>query len=156
MNKKSQADLTVGTIVEFILLAVVIIVMLMRISQEASSHRFDKKFLSKDIGMFIDALYTSPNKIVVKYPQNSYDYSFVFGESKVTVFWQTEGEKLGESYYFTENPNIEFGYKTISNNPSAEKVIEGTGEQQIGLPIIFVKSKKHIEPFFGLIIGEKT
>jgi hypothetical protein len=147
MKKRGQGDLFLGTIIEYILLAVLVALMLMKIEQETSSHRFDKMFLSKDIGLFVDALYASPNDLVVKYPQKTYDYSFIFEDSKISVYWKKEGAILAESYPFTEDTHLKFRYKTIENKPESIQT-----ESDSGVPIIFIKTKKEVTPFPGVLV----
>jgi hypothetical protein len=154
MRKKGQIDLPVATLIEIIIVAVFVTLMFIRAAKEIDSHKFEKRYLAKDMSIFIDTLYASPNPLFIKYPQNTQDYSFVFKESKTIVLWQKESELLGESYYFSEDPNLEFGYKSILYNPEGSAIVE-EGKEIQGIPILFQKTDKKIVPIQGILLQEK-
>jgi hypothetical protein len=155
MKKASVKDL-MRTIIGMIILLIVIALLFLKAYKEGQDTKYDKLFLAKDIAMFVDSIYASPNELVIKYPQNTYDYSYKFEESKITVFKKSESEILGQSYIFSEEKNIKFEYKTIntSTEESEDELIINSEEGNV--PLIFVKnsneiiptSKMHIEDFF--------
>lgn len=151
--KKAQ-NLASSTLIGFILLAIVVSLMLVKIQQESSPDKYDKKFLAQDTAMFIDTLYSSPNNIVVKYPQKTYDYSFNFKESKVIVSNEKYPAAV-ELFGFTEDYNTKFIEKELDHNVV---VVSAEGKESGGsLPrsIIYLKTKKEVEPFEGLLIENK-
>ena len=134
MDKKASEVMPLATVIEFILILIVVAMMATIISRETSSTKFEKRFLAQDIAMFIDTLYASPNDLVVRYPQD-FDYNIVFDMGKVTVYEESVSD--GEYFSFTEDPNIEFQYKTVSDNT-----------------LIFIKTSTKITPLSGEFVEE--
>ena len=151
-NKRGSEVLPMSTLIEFILLAIVVSLMILVIAKQSSSTRFEKTFLAKDIAMFVDSIYASPNNLVVKYPQKTHDFSFRFEKSKVIVFNKEESFTLEESFPFTEDTKIEFEYKVIPPEQENEGKVEVVGESNI--PIIFRKSPTKITPFSGIFVED--
>jgi len=142
-SKKGDIELSTGTLVEIILLLIVCGLIMMIIARESSSYKFEKLFLSKDTAMFIDTLYASPNKIVVNYPQSIKAYNFIFEKNQVRTYHEKEIKDLAESYYFTEEKDIDFKYGTFE--PS--KILD----DEFTTPIIFIKTRSKLTPQVALL-----
>ena len=144
-SKKGDVELSTGTLIEMIILLIICGLIVLVIAEKSSSYKFEKMFLSKDTAMFIDTLYASPNKIEVVYPPSISiikDFIFIFEKNLVRVYHQKEIKELAESYYFTEEKDIDFKYGTI-------KPLEVV-DDQITTPIIFVKTKSKLIPQVAL------
>ena len=150
MNKKGSEILTVGTLTEVVLLTIVVALLYLVVAREISGTKFEKMYLAKDMAMFIDTLYASPNDIMVRYPQPTQDFAFKFEEGKVTVYIESEGTFLGRDHSFIEDPNIEFKYTTIKPSDAQDLGIEGNA------PIIFSKTDTEIRPFLGIFTDDIT
>ncbi|MBD3203998.1 hypothetical protein GF327_06870 [Candidatus Woesearchaeota archaeon] len=146
--KKSHTDLTIGTLMGLLVLLFVVILMLFRGQKESLNTKFDKRFLSMDLSMFIDTIYSSPNDLIVKYPQKTYDYSYRFEKSRITVYKNKEGIKLGESFPFTEQKDIEFIYTTVDINYAQDnnEITVGGDEGSDNIPLVFEKTKHALLP----------
>ena len=135
-SKKAQIDLPVATLIELIILAVLFSLFFTLVYKETVSTKFDKMFLARDSAMFIDTLYASPNKIIVKYPQKTRGYNFKFQEGKVVVYEPDETIKLSEEFPFSEDKALKFDYKTIPDD-------EDKKEDAI---IVFYKTEDELIP----------
>ena len=144
-SKKGDVELSTGTLIEMIILLIVCGLIVLVIAKESSSYQFEKLFLSKDTAMFVDTLYASPNKIEVMYPPSVSikDFTFIFEKNQVRVYQKEEIEDLAESYYFTEEKDIDFRYGTI-------KPLEVV-DDEITTPIIFIKTKSKLTPQVALL-----
>jgi hypothetical protein len=142
MNKRGSESLSVGTVVEFILLLIVVGLIAIYIVRLSSNDVFEKKFLAKDVALYVEGLYASPNKIIAKYPQDTHGYSYEFRDSSVFVY---VSGPIKESYPFTGQEGITFEYKTIVT-PNAET------EDGKSIPLIFEKNRLKIKPYGGILL----
>jgi len=98
-------DLIVSVAVFFMLLAYV--------DQIGESLTFERDFLSKDIALLIDSMYASPSSLTLKYPQNTFWFSYKFEDNTVEVSERGLLEKKSQSE-FIKDKNLGFTEKTIS------------------------------------------
>jgi hypothetical protein len=148
-SKKGDDFLITATTVEFILILIIVGLIILIIAREQQSDKFEKRFLARDMGMFIDSLYASPNPVLVKYPQETKGYSYKMESGKVTVYKESQTIALGESYPFSEQTSILFVPKDITLTDKKEE--DSVDE----ILIIFKKSKTQIEPIPGIILGSE-
>lgn len=142
-SKKGDLELSTGTLVEIILLLIVCGLIILIIAKESSSYKFEKLFLSKDSAMFIDTLYASPSKIVVNYPQSSKAFYYIFEKNQVRTYHEKEIVDMAESYYFTEEHDIDFKYGTFE----PLKIVD----DEFTTPLIFVKTRTKLTPQVALL-----
>jgi hypothetical protein len=146
-NKKGDDFLITATTVEFILIIIIVGLIILIIAREQQNDKFEKLFLAKDVGMFVDSLYASPNSVLVKYPQEAKGYSYKMESGKITVYKESQTLAYGESYPFSEQTSILFMPKDIT-------LTDQSGEDSVDeIPIIFRKTKTKIVPIPGIIIG---
>jgi hypothetical protein len=148
-GKRAQSELAVATLIDFIILFVIIGLMVILAQKEMLSTKYDKMFLARDNAMFIDAIYASPYKLVVKYPQRTYDYSFKFEDSKVIVYKESEALGMSESFPFTQEDKVVFSDKTIT--AGSDDVDLGDDADN---PIIYIKTEDEIEPISGIFVED--
>lgn len=150
-NKRASEDvLSLTTVIEFILLLLVAGLIAMIIIRETNNDTFEKRFLAKDIAMFIDTLHASPNTILVRYPEDTFQYTYEFKKPKVTIYKENQKE-LSETFVFSMQKDIIFIDKKIAPADNV-KIVDGSEDTNI--PIIFIKTKRKIEPFSGLLVKE--
>ena len=150
-----EMDLFMGTVIGLVMLLLVIGLLLAAAYKESSSYKFDKRYLSQDVSLFIDALYTSPNEVVVRYPQRTYGYGIQFQPGRTKVYEPNEGVILAEEYPFTESAQLEFIYSHFEPNIGLfdDEIIIGDIPEQT-VPLVFFRTSKQIVPSTAILREE--
>ncbi|MBN1501914.1 hypothetical protein JW930_00080 [Candidatus Woesearchaeota archaeon] len=154
MRASKRGSMTLWTLVDLFMLAVIVLAFLFQIWLISQSTLFERRFLARDMALLIDTVYASPNNLDIRYPQNTLWFSLLFENSKVSVTdKRKEDLPLSASYYFTEDTSINFVYKQLDpiamvQDEFPSVIIQG-GEGQIQdlfVPLVISRRNSYIEP----------
>ena len=143
MQKKAQTFETLWWLINFFLLAVILISMLLVISDLNSSTALERKYIAKDIALLVNNLYASPNNVLYYYPENEFPFGVKFEDSQVKVLGSIESDLVSKNYFFVEDSHIVFRDKEFGPFPIGEY----SGDETIFIPLGFRKFPDLIEPF---------
>ncbi|MBN2368475.1 phosphodiester glycosidase family protein [Candidatus Woesearchaeota archaeon] len=144
MSKKAQTNETQWWLINFILLAVILVIMIAVITDLNASTSLERKHLAKDIALLVNSIYGSPNGLLYYYPENRFDFSIGFEEAKVKVFGKSDNDLVAKTYFFVEDSNVQMEYKTIESLPLGDY----SGDEVIAyIPLGFRRFPTAIEPF---------
>ena len=148
--KKAQEDLF-SLIIGLVIVVAVVLVVFLRLQQEATSFRYEKTHSGNDISLFVNALYAAPNDVIVAYPQDTLGFTYEFKENELAV----SGDGSTLNFIYNEEFNNEIDKKTIETS-SQEVVLSEISDlyHQENTPIIFIKANSHIAPIKGVFIGD--
>ncbi len=97
-----------------LLVAILVFFLLMYyVNNVGESLTFEREFLSKDIALLIESLYASPGDVSLKYPQNTFWFSYKFEDNAVSVVERGLLEKKAIEWFISDK-NLGFEEKTIS------------------------------------------
>lgn len=75
---------------------------------------FDRQFLSTDVALIIDTLYTMPETVYLEYSKDVKNFSFKFDKNTVDVY---EEDKQPLIAYFIDDKNAPLLFKTLNKVP---------------------------------------
>jgi N-acetyl-anhydromuramyl-L-alanine amidase AmpD len=133
-----------ATLIEMVILLILSGLIILMINKADASDKFEKKYLAQDISMFIDAIYSSPNELIVRYPEDTIGYAFKFDETKTKVF--KESEINSETFMFSSQRDIGLVKKVLY--PNIDIVDD---KETKSIPLMFVLTKKSLTPTSGLL-----
>lgn len=118
-NKRGILEKPLWFLIDLIITVIVIYYSATYVDQITSTTVFEKNFLSKDIALLIDSLYSSPGEVLLKYPQKTLWFSYEFDHNRVKVFEEKLFASSQESY-FIEDKNLKFSPVTLSPQKEIE------------------------------------
>jgi len=113
-NKKATIfEKPIWFLIDLIVSIVVFIMLLTYVDQVGESLTFERDFISKDIALLIDSVYASPSSLSLKYPQNTFWFSYKFEDNQVSVIERGLLEKKARNEFITDK-NLRFTEQTFS------------------------------------------
>ena len=86
-SKRGNIEEYVMTVlIELVIVLIVFASVFIFIHKSAQTNIFEKRFLSKDMALAIDALYAGPGNSIITYSDDTFELSFDFKGSKVGVY----------------------------------------------------------------------
>lgn len=121
-KKATIFEKPIWLLIDLVVSIAVFIILMNYVNNVGESLTFERKFLSKDIALLIESLYASPGSVSLKYPQNTFWFSYKFEDNAVSVIERGLLEKKAKEWFISDK-NLGFEEKTISPEKEFEDKI---------------------------------
>jgi hypothetical protein len=121
--KKAQTNEVYHILIQVIIAVTIFLILQAYISSVAKDTLFEKSYLSKDIALLIESIYTSPGEVTYTYAHRKAEldrFQFEFDEQKVSVRETGVEEEITVEYPYAEDLNFPSAMKRISGATKIE------------------------------------
>jgi hypothetical protein len=113
-GKKAEIRSILWIIMEICLVAVIFLAFAIKLSDFKDNLLFDKIYLSKDLGLMVDAIYASPGELSYVYSGKINNYSVSFDGGIVSVFKEQLADPQKFPYITDSGMKTDFVYSYLS------------------------------------------